>query len=593
MLRSAGGRVAGYCTVLAAAFIVVDSSRADDPAWIARGKAGMVAADHPQASEIGAAVLRDGGNAFDAAVAVSFALSVCRPESTGIGGGGFMLAYVAKEQRFVALDFREVAPAAATPERYKALSDAAKAAGRWSPSVYGGNAVGVPGQVAGLGEIHRRFGTREWGKLVEPAIRLAEDGFIVDAHYREACADARKTCEKYPALQAQCGRLHELLTRGGDLPPAGSRVQRTALAEALRLIERGGAKAFYEGPIAEAIVQAVRSAGGGMTRSDIGSYRVIDRVPLSTRFQRQQPHGQLTHDFQIMLLPPPSSGGICLTEMFAVANHLPEFRCGFEPLSFHEHYLVEAMKHAFANRARWLGESIDASLTSRLTSASYLDELWQSVSREQCTYPIDEYGLRGTAAAAPDDRGTSHFCVADREGNIVALTETVNGSFGSFVLTEPYEIVLNNQLDDFTTVLGDSNLFGLKQGAPNLIAPGKRPLSSMSPTIILKDGQPFLALGASGGPRIITSVLQVALNVMDGDELADAMVKPRFHHQWQPDLIYFDREPPSDLVAALEKLGHKISPERHYASVQAIEFLPDGTRIGASDPNKGGRPAAE
>lgn len=566
----------------------------DDPVWISRGKAGMVAADHAQASEIGAAVLRAGGNAFDAAVAVSFALTVCRPQSTGIGGGGFMLAFVAKEKRIVALDFREIAPASATPERYKRLSDEAKAAGRWSPSIFGGNAVGVPGLMAGLTEINRRFGTRPPGELIEPAIRLAEGGFLADQHYVDSCSDALVTFEKHPQLKVQCARLYEIVRGDGEPVEVGSTIRRPRLAQGLRIIARDGPDSVYRGAIGAAIVDAVRATGGEFSAHDLAKYAVAERTPLRTDFQWQPAHAPPERDFEIVLMPPPSSGGLCLLALCAVADRLPAFRCGLDPLSLHEHYLIEAMKHAFANRARWLGDGLPASTIDALSSAEYRERLWKRVRESSCVGPIESYGLSGVASnLVPDDGGTSHFCIADRDGNVVALTETINGNFGSFVIAEPYDIILNNQLDDFTTVPGEANLFGLQQSLANLIAPGKRPLSSMSPTIILEGGKPFLALGASGGPRIISSVLHVALLAMGGADLQAAMSGLRLHHQWQPDLVYFDRAPPAALVDELARRGHKISDERRSASVQAIQFLKDGTRVGASDPNKGGRPAAE
>lgn len=549
---------------------------ADDPPWIARGRSGMVASDSPAASRIGADVLRAGGNAFDAAVATSLALAVARPQSTGLGGGGFLVAYVAQERRFVVLDFRETAPAAATPQRYAALHRA-KGDGP-SPSVYGGNAVGVPGQLAGLTGILKRFGAKPLGELTAPAIGLAESGFVVDESYRRACEEALKDFDKWPQLKQQHLRLYATLLGNGTPPEVGEKIKRPDLARALRLIAERGPDAFYDGPIGQAIVTAAQEAGGTLTPDDLRSYRIREREPIRARFG----------EYEIVSMPPPSSGGVCIAETVHILQSTA-IRSDLHPVHDYPHALVEAMKHAFADRARWLGDSDFADIPlDRLTSLSYAAERARRIHSGK-TLEAGEYG---SPESPPEDGGTSHFCVADRFGNVVALTETINGPFGSLVVAEPFGIILNNQMDDFLTVPGQANLYGLRQSRANLVGPGKRPLSSMSPTIVLKDGRPVLALGASGGPRIITAVLQVMLNVIKLDmPLDQAMSAVRIHHQWQPDEVYFDRDPPAALVASLKAAGHKISDERKGAAVQAIRFLPDGTMLGASDPRKGGRPA--
>ena len=549
---------------------------ADDPPWIARGKSGMVASDSPAASRIGADVLRAGGNAFDAAVATSLALAVARPQSTGLGGGGFLVAYVAEEKRFVVLDFRETAPAAATPKRYAALHQA-KGDGP-SPSVYGGNAVGVPGQFAGLAEILKRFGTKPLGELAAPAIGLAESGFVVDESYRHACEQALKDFDKWPRLKQRHPRLYATLLGNGTPPEIGEKIKRPDLAGALRLIAERGPGAFYDGPIGQAIVKAAQEAGGTLTPDDLRSYRIREREPIRARFG----------EYEIVSMPPPSSGGVCIAETVHILQSTA-IRSDLHPVHDYPHVLVEAMKHAFADRARWLGDSDFADIPlARLTSLNYAAELAQGIHARRTLEP-DKYGSTKTP---PDDGGTSHFCVADRFGNVVGMTETINGLFGSLVVAEPFGIILNNQMDDFLTVPGQANLYGLRQSRANLVGPSKRPLSSMSPTIVLKDGRPVLVLGASGGPRIITAVLQVMLNVIKLDmPLDEAMSAVRIHHQWQPDEVYFDRDPPAGLVASLKAAGHTISDKRKGAAVQAIRFLPDGTMLGVSDPRKGGRPA--
>lgn len=549
--------------------------RAADPPWLARGRNGMVASDSPEASQIGAEMLRAGGNAFDAAIATSLALAVSRPQSTGLGGGGFMLAWLASEKRALVLDFREVAPAGATRERYDRL--AAEAGDGPSPTIYGGNAVGVPGQLAGLDEIRKRFATRPLSDLVRPAIQLAESGFAVDEHYRDAVKEALADFEKWPQLKQDHAHIHATLLGDGTPPAVGEKITRPQLARALRLLAEQGVDAFYQGPIGEAAVRAVRDAGGVLTMEDLAKYRPREREPLRATMG----------GYEVVTMPPPSSGGVCIIETLNVLRETAlDFDGGLRAIrdDFYPPMLVCALKHAFADRARWLGDPDFAAIpVERLVSRDYARQL----ADRFCPEGSADYGT----APAPEDRGTSHFCVVDRDGNVVALTETVNGVFGSLVVAEPYGIILNNQMDDFAADPGRPNLYGLIQGEANAVAPGKRPLSSMSPTIVLQAGRPALALGASGGPRIITSVLQVMLNVTEfGMPLDDAQAAVRIHHQWLPDEVYFDREPPAALVRALEP-RNKLSSQRKTGIVQAIQLLPDGSLVGASDPRKGGRPA--
>ena len=565
----------GLIVLALAVWVGVGGALAGDPPWLARGTGGMVASDSAAASQIGADVLKAGGNAFDAAVAVSFALTVARPQSTGLGGGGFMVAYVAEQKQFVALDFREVAPKSATIDRYTRLH-AERGKGP-SPSVYGGNAVAVPGQLAGLAEINRRFGTRPLAELIRPAATLAQVGFAVDAHFHNACKNALEDYDKWPTLKYTCKPLYDTLLNNGQPPAVGTRIKRPDLAQALLLIAERGPDVFCNGSIGRAIVDAVNKAGGSMTPADLRGYRISERQPLRVDMG----------GYELVLMPPPSSGGVCLAEALNVLhNQAADFKGGVKALRNDDLFapmLVYSLKHAFADRARWLGDPDFSDIpVARLISREYAEELCTPTARES-----DEFG----STNIPDDGGTSHFCVADRFGNVVTLTETINGEFGSLVVAEPFGIILNNEMDDFATNPGKANMFGLVQGQANVVAPGKRPLSSMSPTIVLKDGRPVLTLGASGGPRIITAVMQVMLNVVEFDlPLEEAMSAVRLHHQWQPDEVYFDRDPPQNLVAALEHAGQTISGKRKGAAVQAIQILSDGEMVGASDPSKGGRP---
>jgi gamma-glutamyltranspeptidase/glutathione hydrolase len=554
--------------------LLVAPGLADDPPWLARGTGGMVASDSPEASRIGAATLEAGGNAFDAAVATSFALGVARPHSTGLGGGGFMVAYLADRDRFVALDFRETAPGDATPERYQRLF--ADRNDGPSPSVYGGNAIGTPGLLAGLEEIATRFGTRPLADLIEPAAKLAEEGFAADENHCDAVKSALKNFEKWPDLKRRHAAIYKTLLNNGTSPAVGDKIKRPALARALRTIATNGIGSFYYGEIAFAITRAVRSNDGSLDAADLRAYRTRERNPIYI------PYGE----YEIVSMPPPSSGGVCLAEILNILNYCSE-RSDLHPERDRHHVLIEAMKHAFADRARYLGDpDFDRLNVDRLLDRTYAGELaWRINPRKTAILP--DYGL-----TPPDDRGTSHFCVVDKAGNVVALTETINGTFGSLVVAEPYGIILNNQMDDFLTVPGEPNLYGLVQNTPNLVGPGKRPLSSMSPTIVMKDNKPVLVLGASGGPRIISSVLQVLLNVIDRDMPLDkAISEIRVHHQWKPNEVFFDRQPSPELARDLRQRGHEISQKTRGAVVQAIQIVNQPTLIGASDPRKGGRPA--
>lgn len=566
------------------------AASADDPPWVARATRGMVASDSREASQIGADVLNVGGNAFDAAVATSFALGVARPQSTGMGGGGFLLAYVAHDESFVVLDFRETAPAAATLERYAALEQ--KRGDGPSPTLRGGNAIAVPGLVAGLAEINRRFGTRPWAELVTPAARLAQRGAIVDECLLEARQELLKDATRWPELTKQYPHVFDWLSPEGRAPQLGAPLRNTGLARGLRLLAEMGPRAFYDGPIAEAVVRSAAAAGGGLTMEDLRAYEPKYRDPQRFAFG----------DCEIVVMPPPSSGGVCLAEILqtievararadvqAAASQPAERRSD----ALGAHVMVEAMKHAFADRARWLGDADFAEVpVRRLMSRDHAAALAGRIALGR-TLPLEAYGSPtggGSTSLPVDDGGTSHFCVADRWGNLVALTETINENFGSLVVAEPFGILLNDEIDDFLIAPGRQNTYGLVQGEANLIAAGKRPLSSMSPTIVLKNGKPVLVVGAAGGPRIITAVAQVLLRVIDGAPLEEAMAAPRLHHQWRPDTIFWNAEPPSELRAALEKLGHKVSDERRYGVVNAIQITADGTLVGASDAWRCGRP---
>jgi len=547
-----------------------------DADWIARGKTEMVAADSEFASKAGLEILKAGGNAIDAAVAVSFALAVTRPYSTGPGGGGFMIARFA-DGRIIVEDFRETAPAAATPDMY--VEARRNNPDGPSPSEFGHLAVAVPGLVAGRCQALAQWGTMPLAKVLQPAIRLARDGYAVDDDYVRATREVLETYEKHPALKDTCGYVYRTHLGSGKLRQAEDRLVQPELARLLEALAVEGADFFYKGVLGKAVAEAVKQNGGILTQSDMAGYAPKMRDPILCTYR----------EYQLILMPLPSSGGIAIGETLNIYENFPRPpHLRFE--SFHdEHILIEAMKHAFADRAFWLGDRDFVEVpTKRLLSKEYAATLSRRIDIER-TREINLYG----SVDSPRDSGTSHFCIVDRFGNAVVSTETINTYFGSLAAIEEWGLILNNEMDDFTTEPGKSNAFGLVQSTANAIEPGKRPLSSMSPTIVLHEDEPVFLLGASGGPGIISSVLNVFLYVVDLHfPLQWAIGAPRPHHQWQPDLVYFDRDPHPDIAAYVIGRGHKLADQHKTGVVQAI--LRDGEGwIGASDPRKGGKPAGD
>jgi gamma-glutamyltranspeptidase/glutathione hydrolase len=546
---------------------------AGDLPWTAIGRNVMVAADHPLASQAGLDVLRAGGNAADAAIAVSLALGVTRPESTGLGGGGFFIYRNGRTGEVSILDYRECAPAAATADMFVRAREKDPAA--TAPSENGPLAVAVPGLPAGLAEIHRRFGTKPYLELARRAIELADGGFPIDDYHKGSIQSALKDFAAEPQLQKTCGYVYATHLHAGAPPEAGARLAQPALARLIRELAEHGEESFYRGAIATDIASAVHAGGGLITAADLAAYRVRERRPLVGSYR----------GYEIITMPPPSSGGIVLLECLNILETVDLAAIGRNDRAAAWHYVIEAMKLAFADRAAWLGDSdfVDVP-TDRLVSKDY--------ARSQAARIRPDSALKDVIAPAPppDDAGTSHFCIVDRDGNVVVSTETINTTFGSKFAVDKWGLILNNEMDDFTTEPGRPNAFGLRQSERNNVAGGKRPLSCMTPVIVLRDGQVVLMLGASGGPRIITAVLDVIVRRLDfGEELPAAVAAPRPHHQWQPDHIFFDQAPPADLATGLTQRGHVITDERRKAAVQAIARISEGWQ-GASDPRKGGHP---
>ncbi len=540
--------------------------------------AGVVSADHPLASEAGGEALRAGGNAADAAVAAALAGGVVQPHSSGLGGGGFALVVTTGKDP-VALDFREVAPAAAYADMY--LDEQGRAQSELS--LRGALAVAVPGEGRGLAELQRRWGRLDLAQVAAPAIRYAEEGFAVGG----ALATAARRWER-----AGEASIFGALFEGFDGPPAeGQQVRRPRLASALRAWVDSDGEAFHQGPLAQDLVQALRQAGGSISVQDLAEYRVRDRVPLRGSY-RGHP---------VLAMPPPSSGGLVILQAMQVLQAWePEGQ--LEPDALHR--AVETLKHGFADRARWMGDPDVVQVP--------VDALLSAERVAEVRAAVDGTGLPGPAAvgeAAPcqtlesaayglpldpgQDAGTHHISVLDGQGMAVALTTTINGSFGSGFVAPASGLLLNNQMDDFVAAPGTPNQYGLLGNARNAVGPGRRPLSSMSPTVVLDEqGRPLLLAGASGGPRIISATLQVLRAVLDeGISPQQAVAAPRYHHQWMPDRVLLDAGVPAAAEEALLSCGHEVLRKAPAAAVQVAARGTDGRLLGAGDPRKGGLPA--
>jgi len=535
-----------------------------------------VAADHRIASEAGVEMLKLGGNAVDAAVATSFCLSVVRPYSCGIGGGGFMLIYIPgddeNEPKSIAINYRETAAAAVGPDYYVRLDDS-------SASRDGVHAVGVPGSVAGLLWALDHYGTLARNVVLAPAIRVAELGFAADADHVGLAKDLRKRLAAKPELSESIAYIWRQLYRDGEVK-VGDTINNPAQARALRLIALQGADAFYCGEITDAIVSTMQASGGPITKEDLASYSVRVVEPLRGKFR----------GLDVLSMPPPSSGGVAMQQIFGLLErHAQQINDATHNSPPYVHLIVETMKHAFADRAEWLADAdfVDIPI-ERLLSRDYLDRRSDLISMQRTKSPQ----AYGSTTAGVEDGGTSHFSVIDANGMAVACTETINLSFGSLVIVPGFGFALNNQMDDFTTIPGEPNAFGLRQSDRNLPEPDKRPLSSMSPTILLDDGRVILIAGASGGPRIITATTQCILNCVLFDMTPkQAVGAARFHHQWMPNVLQLESDWPDPSVpSALEQLGHDCSELGSVGVVQLIRVTADGIHA-ASDPRKGGAPA--
>ena len=552
----------GSTLVLLAAVLAI-ASRPAAAAWAPHG---MVASEHALASHAGVEILKHGGNAVDAAVATAFAVCVVSPSSCGIGGGGFMLIYLGREHRAVALDYREVAPAAASHDMFvrdgKAVPEL---------SLRGGLAVAVPGEVAGLTAALQRHGTLPLATVMQPAIRLARDGFPIGAHL------AKEIVQNLAGLRANPALARTFLHADGTPLIAGETLHQPELAATLQRIARDGARAFYHGDIAGRIVRSDRAAGGVLTESDLATYRPTWRAPLHATYDGDA----------VYAMPPPSSAGILL-EVLGMLRGDDLRTLGRESPAY-LHLLAEAMKHAFADRAQLYGDPDAVAVPlQRLLSPQNAAALRQRIEATR-TLAQNTYGSSALgAAAAASDHGTSHLSVMDADGNAVACTTTINTGFGSLVVAEGTGIILNNEMDDFATQPGVPNVYGLIGAEANAVAPHKRPLSSMAPIIVTHDDTPVLAVGGSGGPLILSGTLQVLLNVLDfGLDATAAVAAPRIHDQWVPPVLAVEPGVPAQTREVLASYGHTVKEVPTMGAIQAVR-TDAGVFEGASDPRKGG-----
>ena len=526
------------------------------------GAHAVVVSSHQLASDVGVDILRRGGNAVDAAVAVAFALAVVHPVAGNIGGGGFMMIRMHGDT-VRALDFRETAPSVATRDMYIDSAGVPTEA-----SLTGPRSVGVPSTVGGMFEAHRRFGRLPWKELLAPAVQLARDGHPLDGVRSRQIGREAERLAQFPASRAQ-------FLVNGEAPSPGTRFVQTDLARTLQLIADSGARVFYHGRIADLIVQEMSREGGLITRQDLARYQVKWRAPIEITY----------HGYTVYTMPPPSGGGVTLAEILNVMEGygpLPPF--GSATLI---HLQTEAMRRAYTDRNTLLGDPDFVSMPlERLLSKSYAATLRAAIDPQRAT-PTAAGGGPGARSEHPQ---TTHFSIVDAEGSAVSCTTTLNNDFGSAVTVTGAGFLLNDEMDDFMTAPGRPNLFGLVQGEANAIAPGKRMLSAMTPAIVVDPGGGlFLVLGSPGGSRIPTAVYQVITNMVDQDmPLASAVTAPRIHHQAVPDVLHVEPDgflQPS--IDSLEAMGHRLETWSYKTEVNSIARAATGW-VGVADPRRGG-----
>ncbi len=521
---------------------------------------GMIVSEERLASSVGAQILADGGNAVDAAVATSFALAVTFPQAGNIGGGGFMMVHMRETAKTIAIDYREMAPAAATRDMYlneKGEVDVELAR-------YSHLSAGIPGTVAGLLHAQEKYGRLSRKKVLAPAISLAQKGYPISYFAAAKIESNRDYLSKHAATYKEMFKADG----AGYLP--GDIFARKDLAKTLKAISKKGRAGFYKGAIADLIVKDMQANGGLITHDDLSNYKVVEREAVKGEYR----------GYEIHSMPPPSSGGVHLIQILNILETEPAPEHSREEAGA-LHFLAEAMRLAYADRAEHLGDPDYETIPDQgIISKTYARDLAKTIDMQKAK-PSSEVGAGNPVPYESPD--TTHISVIDEDGNMVANTYTLNLSYGSAIVVPGTGIFLNNEMDDFSALPGSPNAYGLVGGEKNAIEAGKRPLSSMTPTLIFKDGNPFVVTGAPGGSRIITSVLNVILNVIDHHmNIADATVTPRIHHQWLPDQILFEPGLSVDTQRALRAKGHKLEPSKWFARPQSVVHR-DGWFYGYSD----------
>src|SRR6202162_496770 len=511
----------------------------------------MVVAEEDLATEVGVSVLRSGGNAVDAAVAVGFALAVTHPYAGNIGGGGFMLIRMA-DGRTTFIDFREKAPAAATHDMYLNANGVPT-----RDSVVGWRSAGVPGTVRGLALANKKYGREAWPELVKPAVALAANGFPVSKWQMDSWRRSSPLLSQFPESK-------RIFLKGGAYYDWQEVFKQPELARTRDRIAHLGAADFYDGETAHILAAEMAKNGGLITLADLHNYQAVERTPLEGDYK----------GYHIITSPPPSAGGVGLLQMLAMLNGAGYEKSGpGSAVSYH--YMAEAMRRYFADRSKYLGDPDFVNVPiSALLAPIYVDSRRATIRPDRAT-PAEQ--IAPGLTAAKEGSNTTHYSIVDQEGNAVAVTYTLNDGYGSGVTVPGAGFLLNNEMDDFASKPGTANMFGLVQGEVNAIAPGKRPLSSMTPTVGLKDGKLFMTAGAPGGSRISTAVLQVILNVLDfGMNVQDAIDAPRFHHQWQPDKLSLERGISPDTVALLKSRGYEVDYAPGVVLAQVAAIVSDG-----------------
>ena len=548
--------------VLLVCVLIRPEAEARQPAY---GRKAMIVAVEDRAVDVGVDVLRSGGNAVDAAVAVGFALAVTYPFAGNLGGGGFMLIRLA-DGRTTFIDFREKAPAKASRDMY--LDASGKPT---EDSVVGWRSVGVPGTVRGLELAHRKYGQKPWAELVMPAIRLAANGFPVSLSQMESW-------KHYASLLSQFPESKRIFLKDGAHYGWQENFRQPELARTLDRIARRGAADFYEGETARLIADSMAKNHGLVSLADLQAYQAVERTPLEGEYK----------GYHIITAPPPSSGGVGLLEMLGMLDGTGYEKSGAGSAKTY-HYLAEAMRRFFADRSQYLGDpDSEKNPISSLLAQGYVRARRATIDPEHAS-PSEQ--IKPGLSAGDEGTDTTHYSIVDEQGNGVAVTYTLNQAYGSGVTVPGAGFLLNDEMDDFAAKAGAANSFGLVQGERNAIRAGKRPLSSMVPTIILKDGKPFLVLGSPGGSTIPTAVLQVIVNVIDFHmNVQDAVDFPRVHHQWKPDRLDFEFGVSPDTISALKQMGYSIEEAhpRVLARVEAI-LISDGWLQGAHDSRSQGR----